>query len=336
VIPTWTAPAGKRPRVRYSWGGFTIASDLALPRLWRTQSDADTWFRWRTGAAPPAGRLLRRDELRTRGGLLRVALLPGGIVRYQMEEVGLYVVRTEGRAIDFFPSPAADPMRVEHLLVNAVLPIYAGLRSEVCLHASAVAREGETTVFAGPSASGKSTKALEAIGRGGVLLGDDAAVIRRRGDAWLVYPGARTIRLDEPSPQGRSWRSGPKHEWFVASARDPVALTEVLVLDRDGDAAEAAFGGSGFLRALLSLQHGWVWGDVRARRALADQTAALCYPVTSRRPSLRLPRKPPVRSQTLPSGSSVGASYGSGHASSTELSSRVSLTRPASSTRRNV
>jgi hypothetical protein len=338
VIPTWTAPAGKLPRSRYSWGGFTIASDLDLPRLWRTQADADTWFRWRTGAAPPAGRPIRRDELRTRGGgLLRVALLPEGIVRYQMEKVGLFVVRTEGRAIDFFPSPAADPMRVEHLLVNAVLPIYAGLRSEVCLHASAVARDGETTVFAGPSGSGKSTKALEAIGRGGVLLGDDAAVIRRRGDAWLVYPGARTIRLEEPSPQGRSWRSGPKHEWFVASARDPVALTEVVVLDRDGEAAEAAFGGSGLLRALLSLQQGWVWGDVRARRALADQTAALCYSVMSARTrSFWAPSTPPVRSQTLPSGSSVGASYGSGHASSTELSSRVSLTRPASSTRRNV
>jgi hypothetical protein len=202
-----------------------------------------------------------------------VAVLPDGIVRYQIESVGLYVVRVEDRAIDFFPSPEADPMQVEHILVNAVLPIYAGLHAEVCLHASAVASAGKATIFAGPSGSGKSTKALKAIDRGGILLGDDAVVVRRRGEAWLVYPGARTIRLEEPLP-GPSWRSGPKHEWFVASAKDPVPLAEVVVLDRGSETADAAFRGSGLLRALLSLQPGWVWGDVRTRRAVADQTAA--------------------------------------------------------------
>ena len=325
MIPTWTAPAGKRPAGRYSWGGFTIASDLALPRLWRTQADADTWFRWRTDAASRVGRSLRRDELVTRGGdHLRVAVLPEGTVRYEIETVGLYVVRAEGSVIDFFPSPDADPMRVEHFLVNAILPICAGFRSVVCLHGSAVARDGEATVFAGPSASGKSTKALEAIGRGGVLLGDDAVVIRRRGDAWLVYPGARTMRLEEP-PQGPSWRSGPKHEWFVPSAKGPVDLTEVLVLDRAGEAAKATSGGSGLLRALLSLQSAWMWGGVRTRRGVADQTAALCYAVCNRAKSPPSPSAPPVRSQTLPSGSSVGASYESGQGSSTELS--ASFTR---------
>jgi hypothetical protein len=277
--------------------------------------------------APPAGKPLRRDELRTRGGdRLRVAVLPERIVRYEIEPVGIYIVSAEELAIDLFPFSEADPMKVEHLLINAILPIYAGLRSEVCLHASAVARDGKTTVFAGPSASGKSTKALEAIGRGGLLLGDDAAVIRRRGDGWLVYPGARTMRLEEP-PLGSSWRSGPKHEWFVASAEGPIPLAEVVVLDREGDAADDAYGGSGLLRALLSLQAGWRWGNVRARRALADQTAALCYAVTNN-PASAPPAVsvPPVRSQTLPSGSSVGASYGSGHSSLTELSSRGSLT----------
>jgi hypothetical protein len=132
------------------------------------------------------------------------------------------------------------------------------------------------------------------------------------------------MRLEEP-PQGPSWRSGPKLEWFVPSAKDPAALTEVVVLDRNGEAADAAFSGSGLFGALLSLQSGWMWGDVRTRRALADQTAGLCYKVTNREPSPLNPTAPPVRSQTLPSGSSVGASYESGQGSSTELS--ASFTR---------
>jgi len=303
---------------RYSWGGFAIASNLALPRLWPTPADPDTWFRWGSDTAPPVGRPLRRDELRTGGGdWHRVAVLPDGMVRYQIERVGLYVVRAESHAIDFFPSREADPMRVEHFLVNAVLPIYAGLHAEVCLHASAVASDGQATVFAGPSASGKSTKALEAIGRGGRLLGDDAVVVRRRGDAWLVYPGARTMRL-EKVPSELSWRSGGKHESFMASSKDPLPLAEVVVLDRAGEAAKPAVRGSGLLRAFLSLQPGWVWGDVQTRKALADQTAALCYRVSIwLEASLPERPRPPVRSQTLPSGSRVGASYESGQGPST-------------------
>jgi hypothetical protein len=315
VIPTWTVPAGERPTGRYSWGGFTIASNLALPRLWPTQAEPDTRFQWRPDTAPPVGKFLRRDEIRTLGGARHsVTVLPEGIVRYQIEEVGLYVVRAAGPAIDFFPSREADPMRVEHFLVNAILPIHAGLRSVVCLHASAVARDGCATVFAGPSGSGKSTKALEAIGRGGILLGDDAVVVRRRREVWLVYPGARTMRLEE-RPPGPSWRSGPKRESFVATATDPLPLVEVVVLDGGGEAAEAIFRWSGLLRALLSLQTGWAWGIVRSRRAVADQTAALCYAVIRSERSPPSPSVAPVRSQTLPSGSSVGASYESGQGS---------------------
>jgi hypothetical protein len=317
VIPTWTVPAGERPTGQYSWGGFAIASNLALPRLWPTRAEPDTWFRWRSDTASPVGRPLKQDELRTRDGHRhRVAVLPEGIVRYQIETVGLYVVRADGRGIDFFPSPEANPMRVEHFLVNAILPIYAGLRSEVCLHASAVAPDGWATVFAGPSGSGKSTKALEAIDRGGILLGDDAVVVRRRGDDWLVHPGARTIRLHE-GPPGPSWHCGPKYEWFLSSSKDPLPLAEVMVLNRNGDIGDAALKGSGLFRALLSLQPGWAWGDARTRRAIADQTAALCYRLISSTPSPAGPTAPPVRSHTLPSGSSVGASYESGQRSST-------------------
>jgi hypothetical protein len=318
VTPTWTLPEGEAPTGRYAWGGFRIVSNLDLPRLWRTQADPDARFRWRFEPAPRAGKALRRDEIRTRKGeRVSVTVLKDQTVRYKIQSVGLYEVHAESRAIDFFASPGADPMNAEHFLINAVLPIYAGLLTEVCLHASAVARDGRATIFAGPSGSGKSTKALEVIGRGGILLGDDSVVLRRRDDAWLVYPGARTMRLAEPPP-GPSWRSGPKHEWFVTSSDSPLALGEIAVLGRTGEAPDDSFRGSDLLRALLSLQSGWAWGDVRTRRAVADRTAVLCYEVMSSDRSPPVPSVAPVWSQTLPSGSSVGASYESGQGSSAE------------------
>jgi hypothetical protein len=314
LTPTWTVPEGERPTGRYGWGGFTIVSNLDLHRLWRSRADADSWFQWRFDSPPRRGKALRRDDIRTRyGERRRVAVLPTGILRYQIDEIGLYEVRSPDRGINFYPAQETNPMRAEHFLLNAVLPIYAGLRGEVCLHASAVAREGWATVFAGPSGSGKSTRALEAIRRGGMLLGDDAVVVRRRGDDWFVYPAARSIRLRK-APPGAKWRSGAKDEWLVPSPKYPVPLAGVVVLDRSRD-IPLALRGSSLLKALLSLQAGWVWGDTRTRKVLADRTAELCYSVTSTRVSPPKPTPPPVRSQTLPSGSSVGASYESGQGS---------------------
>jgi hypothetical protein len=276
VIPVWTVPRDERLVGTYSWGGFAIESNLDLPRLPHTSAPEDVRFEWRFEAPPHRSPAERRARMRTRmGGLVHVDSWPSGTMRYRVEAVGLFEVRADEGMIDFFAPETADPMQVEHFLVNAVLPIYAGLRSVVCLHASAVAVGGEAIVFAGPSGSGKSTKAWQALTGGGRLLADDAVVLRGHEQGWLVYPGSTTLRLVD-LPIAPSWLLGPKQEARVKCSTTPVPLGDLVVLDRKGSPALGARRGVGLLRALLALQPGWVWGDARGRRVIGDATAALC------------------------------------------------------------
>jgi hypothetical protein len=276
VIPVWTVPREEGLTGTFAWGGFVIDSNLDLPRLSPTDAFIDLSFRWRFDRAPPRGPATRQEEITTRtSGVVRVETRSAGQIRYQVEAVGLYEVRAEEGVIDFFPSHSADPMHVEHHLVNAVLPIYAGLRAVMCLHASAVAQDGGATVFAGPSGCGKSTRAWKAVSSGGGLLGDDAVALRRNDRGWLVYPCARTLRLAH-MPVEPAWRLGPKGEARVTSARTPARLGQVVVLGREAAPALGAQRGVGLFRALLALQAGWVWGDARTRRSLVEATADLC------------------------------------------------------------
>jgi hypothetical protein len=271
----WTAPSSGQMAGAYLWGGFSVASNLELPRLHPTEARADLEFRWRFDSRPVRGKAARCDEIATRlGDVMRVAVWQDGMILYEVQGVGAYEVRPDEEAIDFFPSGSPDPMRVEHSLVNAVLPIHAGFRAAICLHASAVTRDGRGTVFAGPSGSGKSTRAWEALHRGALILADDAVVLRAVQGTWFVFPGARTVRLQAP-PGARFWRCGPKLEAYVPSAAEPAPLRQIVVLGSGGEEARGCTG-AGLFGALLSLQPGWVWGVARTRLPLVDLTSALC------------------------------------------------------------
>jgi hypothetical protein len=295
VIPIWTEPREAGLRATFSWGGFAIDSNLDLPRLSPTDAAPDLGFTWRFDAAPPRRPALRHAEITPRtGGVVRVETGSGGQIRYQVEPVGLYDVRAEEKVIDFFPSSGADPMQVEHHLVNAVLPIYSGLRSVVCLHASAAVEDGRATVFAGPSGCGKSTRAWNAIAAGGALLGDDAVALRRDPHGWLIHPCATTLRLAH-LPAVPSWRFGSKREAHVTFATTPVRLGQLVVLDRTLSPAFGSDGGVGLFRSLLQLQAGWVWGDARTRRSLMEVTSALCEWIERRRSRPMEPSGQPPR-----------------------------------------
>jgi hypothetical protein len=224
---------------------------------------------------------MRSIEITTRGGgIVRVEVSGDGVVQYGVEKVGVFEVHAAFGAIDFFPLPSSEPMHVEHYLVNSVLPIYAGLRSVVCMHAAAVATDNWATVFTGPPGSGKSTLAVRAIAGGAALLGDDAVVLRRRGDTWFVSPGSRTVRLEEPQAPD-SWRCGPKFEAVVPFEDRPVPIQAIVVLDRPGSLLAMAPQPAILFRALLSLQPAWLWGTTQARRELASLTVDLYQEVSS-------------------------------------------------------
>jgi hypothetical protein len=240
-----------------------------------TGTRADLEFRWRFDPRPSRPEATRSGEFVARPGhTIRVQVWIEGLVGYEVEGTGAYEVHPGEGAIDFYPSGAPDPMLVEHTLVSAVLPIYAGLRSIICLHASAVTRGGNGTIFAGPSGSGKSTRAWRALHAGALSLADDAVVLRPVGASWFVFPGARTVRLPTP-PGPRFWRCGAKLEAYVPSTENPVPLGRIIVMSSGGEEVHGLRAAS-LLGALLALQHGWVWGDARTRLPLVDLTSALC------------------------------------------------------------
>lgn len=70
------------------------------------------------------------------------------------------------------------------------------IRSER-LHASAVALDGQGVLILGPSGSGKSSLALQLIGQGAALIGDDQIVLTRQGDAVMAAAPAAIAGLIE-------------------------------------------------------------------------------------------------------------------------------------------
>ncbi|NHF71583.1 HPr kinase/phosphorylase [Paracoccus xiamenensis] len=70
------------------------------------------------------------------------------------------------------------------------------IRTET-IHASAVALEGRGVLILGPSGSGKSSLALQLIGLGGQLIGDDRIVLHRADDAIVASAPAALDGLIE-------------------------------------------------------------------------------------------------------------------------------------------
>jgi hypothetical protein len=65
----------------------------------------------------------------------------------------------------------------------------------LCLHASAIVIDGRAVVLAGPRGSGKSTTAAAFAARGMPVLSDDLVALSPCGEAFLVQPGYRLLRL---------------------------------------------------------------------------------------------------------------------------------------------
>ncbi len=69
------------------------------------------------------------------------------------------------------------------------------LRGTTCLHASAVAVQGQAVAFLGPSGAGKSTTAAAFARRGSPVLADDLVALIDRGPLVCVYPANPQLRL---------------------------------------------------------------------------------------------------------------------------------------------
>ncbi len=82
------------------------------------------------------------------------------------------------------------------VVVGFVLGYILYLRGALCLHGSALERDGRAFAVLGDGGAGKSTVAAALVQRGDGLISDDLVVISRTADRVQVEPGCAGARLD--------------------------------------------------------------------------------------------------------------------------------------------
>lgn len=275
--PEWFVPTSIDAVGVYWWGGYRLASNLALPRLVPAKGKPDLRFMWRLEESAPApmGRVIE-DVLPGPGGTTRAVTVAAaeGYQWIRIEGVGTYVMDTSQHVVDYFPGERANPMLVEHQLVNAMLAHYAATAGELCLHASAVARDGRAIVFAGPSGSGKSTSAWNLLQEGWRVLADDAAVIKRVNGEWVVHQGARTLRVGHVPPE-QGWVFGEKTEVLGPTGAEGNNLERLVLLSHPLERGTREIPPAMRYRWLCESAHGWKAVTPSARKVLSAKILRL-------------------------------------------------------------
>src|SRR5262249_18582246 len=86
-------------------------------------------------------------------------------------------------------------------LLGPIFGFLLRLRGVICLHASAIAIDGQAIVLIGQAGAGKSTTAAAFTQQGYPALSEDVVALRDQGDSFLVEPGYPLIRLWPESVQ---------------------------------------------------------------------------------------------------------------------------------------
>jgi hypothetical protein len=86
-------------------------------------------------------------------------------------------------------------------LLGPIFGFLLRLRGVICLHASAIAIDGQAIVLIGQPGAGKSTTAAAFTQQGYPALSEDVVALRDQGDSFLVEPGYPLIRLWPESVQ---------------------------------------------------------------------------------------------------------------------------------------
>jgi hypothetical protein len=145
---------------------------------------------------------------------------------------------------EFLLDPAAGRVTVragdedealrEHRIVSSAVCTLLAMRSDLVLHASAVAVGGRAVLFCGPTGRGKSTLALALGEAGHAVLGEDGIAISLGEEGPIAFPGARGVRV-------RSWGDDGRRRTDLApdpGPREPppCSVAAVVLLGERGEA----------------------------------------------------------------------------------------------------
>ena len=137
---------------------------------------------------------------------------PSGVVWTEFHRRGAaYVLRfpgladfdvsADGTAVACSPTPGTDPVTIEHLYINQVLPLALSRQGRLAFHASAVTVPGGAVAFLGRTGLGKSTLATQFARSGASFLTDDGLLLAPSADGYVVQPSHPSIRLWDDSHQ---------------------------------------------------------------------------------------------------------------------------------------
>lgn len=172
---------------------------------------------------------------------------PGRLLRV-VPGVGRFLAR-DGRSLEYWVEPQADPAAVEALLEGSVLGALIHQRGELPLHASTLVEpKGRFAVaIAGHSGAGKSTTAYALIRRGWTMLTDDLTRLTFTDRAPTAWPGRSWLRLmgDACARFGLDARTlAPVPNWpgkyrlDLPSWPQPVPLAAAITLERSAQPLE--------------------------------------------------------------------------------------------------
>jgi hypothetical protein len=179
------APKGKAVDVRVTLG--VIPAEFTTARL---SCEATKHF-----ASPD------RDE----NGLpaLEVHRLQGGrYFHFEYPDKTVFVIDAAGSRIWATWSDASTVEDTATYLLGPVLGFVLRLRGITCLHASAVAIQGQAVAFVGPAGAGKSSIAAAFSQHGHSVLSDDVVALTDLGHGFLVQPAYPRVRLWPASVKG--------------------------------------------------------------------------------------------------------------------------------------
>jgi hypothetical protein len=189
---------------RYLAHGLVLASRLPIPALLPAAAGALTdvtihfldddppvrgidpgavWFE--SPFLTPSGRPAIRATRHHGSASLRLAFADGPTVDFD----------ASGGTVQVRVAPGQTVAETASYLLGPVLGILLRLRGVLCLHASAVAIDGEGVAFVGPPGSGKSTLAAAFAAAGRDVLSDDTVALRPRDRRWFASSGYPRLRL---------------------------------------------------------------------------------------------------------------------------------------------
>jgi len=214
--------------------GLNIKSVIPLPAvpvcLSQTTHDVSITY----GSIPDALTNPQDKGVRFQAGKGEFLLGVDGVARYHVQD---------GRSITIMPEAGAGDDDILVFLMGSAMGALLHQRNVLVLHAGAIAVNGQSVLFSGPSGIGKSTLTAGFHQRGYPFLADDVCAITINGGHPAVIPGFPRLKLwddvlkrlntDTGSLKSIRWGKDLKKYFLPVenTQNDPVPIKSVFILE---------------------------------------------------------------------------------------------------------